>query len=428
MNTTSLEQELLGTFKQQHKNEAFIAKTMQAVRRVQAQGAFQTALDSTAAPKRKWWQSVGLRRVTTTLAVLFAVSALSISGYAYASGTNPISLIRRWIVGDEVKVQYNGHTYEYGSSNNYSDAAITAYQELQQVGLLNFHAGNEFLAPHDGAEYLSPLKSTYTYPWLGTLERIDDTNVYIRQQHLMQDKMLRTSPSNELVAIPKANLWFYMGTKRVNATTIGVHDVDKVIYVTESSYLRHEPGSHAVPTQFNEYFGYELTHSLAELEEAGQKGGQTGKTQPISEPGMGGYSTICNNNGADKCDGGKIGSSNGEGLYAIASGANTMSNAYNPNSIPYGEGAPDDSRAADGYVSRDLQGHISAITDTDITIQTSSGAHWTLAYGKDQRQQFAKLHRPLRVGDEIIGSVLSSLTDLDNRSIPGNCVSYLKRL
>lgn len=71
--------------------------------------------------------------------------------------------------------------------------------------------------------------------------------------------------------------------------------------------------------------------------------------------------------------------------------------------------------------------NIRNITDSSVTIKTSPGVHWTLAYIRAQQQSFAKVHRALKKGDEIAGSVLSPLTDLDNRFVPDSQIYALKR-
>jgi len=85
MNTTSLEQELLGTFKQQHKNEAFIAKTMQAISRQQTQKIFGNTLSRANAPAGnrifRW-----LRQLPVALAIAVIVaSVVGLSGMVYAA-------------------------------------------------------------------------------------------------------------------------------------------------------------------------------------------------------------------------------------------------------------------------------------------------------------------------------------------------------
>jgi len=439
MNKPSLEQELLGTFKQQRPNTKFVNQTMQAVRRAQTGRVFKSALVKNDAPK-SWLRVIRMHRALAAIAALLVLSMLSVSGYAYATGTNPVSLIRRWIEGNQVKVEYNGKGYEYGKDKSYSDAAITAYAELQQVGLVDFHAQNDFRVTRDGTEYLTPSKYTYVYPWLGTLERIDDENIYVRKQHIMEDKMLKEKADGTLVAIPKASLWFYVSGKRTDAD-ISAQSIGKVLYVTESPYLLHIQGSRDVPAQITRYFGYQLLHSMAEFEEADQKGGETDNARRIVEsPGSatGGLTSVCLNNGSDKCDEGKVAGPDGDGLYMSQyddsgieflprDGIKKASIANNPNCVPFGEGAPFGSTADKEMVLRSLDGRITSITDTAITIQTSSGAQWMLAYTWAQQQSFAKVHHALQKGDEIAGSVLSPLTDLDSRTVSDNHIYALKR-
>src|SRR5690348_13001346 len=105
------------------------------------------AADNMTAPKQTVWQRFiclpAPQRIAMGVLAAVVVSVASFTGYAYAIGSDPVSLIKRWIEGDKVKVEYQGRQFEYNKSRNYSDAAVTALAEANTVSQLFFRAQND---------------------------------------------------------------------------------------------------------------------------------------------------------------------------------------------------------------------------------------------------------------------------------------------
>lgn len=419
MNDNYLEVRLLAARPSSQDVSGFTEQVMGQIRR-------KRILDKLTSSKTKRRMLLELRykKALLVLAISLGVFVAGVSGYAYASGTNPVSLIRRWIVGNTVKAQYQGRTYQYGKGQNYSDAAISAFAEVENVQLMDFQQENNFAIPHDGAQFFTPPHYTYIDPWIGTLEKADATSLYIRQQLMVPDGVDKGMASGALVAIPRSSMWFYEQGKRLIGADLTSADLGKSIYVAETPFLRHVPGSKQVPTEANQYFVYTLVHNLPDLQ-AAERDTAADKTQVLHDPTEGAASDRCFNNAVDTCSQDISKEGKGQDLYAHAAPYNG-SVGGNPNCAPFGEGDP--SGVSDNLLLRDLEGRIVSIDNNGFTIRTSSGAYWTLAYAQPLQQTFAHSSRPLRAGDDIGGAVLSPLTDLDNRQIPDSHIYDLRRL
>ena len=420
MNDAYLEARLLAARPRSHEPNTFAERIMEHIQHEQT-------LSEQFAAQPRWrlafrWQ---YKKALLALAAAISAALLGITSYAYATGTNPVSLIQRWISGNVVKVQYQGRTYQYGTSKSYSDSTITAFAELENVRLLDFQQENLFTAPHDGAEFFTPSHYTYIQPWVGTLEKLDSTALYIRQQFVTPSPVDKTQASSQLVAIPRAQAWMYAQGTRLSADGFTNADIGKNIYIAEAPYLRHVPGDKIAPATINQYFAYELTHSLTDIEAAEPPAGSK-SSNALHDPNEGALSNLCVNNAADTCSPRLTASGQGDDLYSQTVPSIVGTIGGNPDCVPFGEGDPQQINT--DLLMRNVEGHVTAVNANGFTIKTSSGATWTLAYNGALQRTFARLHKPLRVGDDIGGTVLSVLTDLDNRQIPNDHIYDLRRL
>jgi hypothetical protein len=288
------------------------------MQKIKQRETFAHGIKTRKQPKRNILRFIKLHRAVAIVVIVLMVAFISFTSYAYAIGSNPVSLIRRWVSGDQVNVEYKGRTFQYGSKRTYSDAAITAFAELNTVRDLYFKANNAFMVPKNGIEHVSnPYDSSYVYPWVGTIERTDDINVYIRKQYILGDKMSPSTSGDQVVTLPKQRLQFFKDGEHADIASIAN---DKLIEVFQNAFLEHITASNDTPAQIKQFFAFELTHTLDQIKEADQ-GNQPGfkgmddTDRIIFEPSWGGLSDICLNNGADKCDSDKQGGVGGESLY-----------------------------------------------------------------------------------------------------------------
>lgn len=371
-------------------------------------------------------------KIAWGIAVFLLLSIVSFSGYAYAIGSDPISLITRIVQGNTVKVQYNGRKFEYGKARTYSDAAITAYAELNTVRSLDSRAASSFGAPKDGIEYFDDVlhPHNYMYPTVGTVTSADDTSVTLTQLYLLGDKMNPSRDISESLAANADNVYFYKNGEPAKLTAADLHSP---VAIFGHKLIRHDIATNLVK-QVTVYFVFALTHPLADIKEANAgTSSQNQQDTPLFEPNWGGMSNMCYNNPSDTCDNDKIGHDQGEGMFVSAqskayTGGHEGGNMYNADTMPFGESAPNGSPL--GIMQRNVQGAIIAMDDTTITIRTSSGAEWHIAYTTAERHAFDNLHarKPLRIGDQLAIGVLQSVYDLNNRVIDHTHVMFALRL
>jgi hypothetical protein len=391
----------------------FIKDTMQKIRVLHAADALTTA------PRQTIWQKFAARPFAQRMALgtlaAIAISVITFTGYAYAIGSDPISLIKRWVEGDKIKIEYDGHTFEHGKARSYSDAAVTALAEANTVEGLAFRAKNDLQTPKDGVEYVDVPPSAqepYEYPFFAAVTSVGST-VNLHKVYLWGDKMNPSHDLDETIATSAGTFrYFAKGEpKTVDNTVVG-----QLVMVFPGTGMRHTISTNEVRKETN-YFSFALSHELASFKEVARKNAvEPGPNQPIFEPNWGGLSNICNNNGADSCDYARYSKPANQGLFV--QGPVERWNSYNRDAIRFGEGVAMDGKQPENLIMRNLAGTINALDDTSITIKTSSGATWRLAYPKSNRDAFAKhFGKGLAAGDKLLGMITESIYNLNNRTI-----------
>jgi len=417
MNDIRFESQLVAaTDRRSDDTNNFVKNTMQKIR-------------ATQQPKKSFRHWLASRPFAQRLAfgaiAAAVVSIVSFTSYAYAVGSNPVDLIKRWVEGDKVKVEYQGRTFEYGKSRNYSDAAVTALAEANTVQALDSRAENDMYVPKNGVEYVTPPAdetangASYVYPYFATITSVDATTVTLHKDYLWGDKMNPSHDLDETITVPLAA--FHAFVKGEPAQAAAAQDQLAMVYT--NTYIRHVIGTEQVDHETN-YFGFVVTHKLDDFKQVAGKGvTSAGKDEVIFEPNWGGLSYICSNNGADTCDVRTFSQKGNQGLFTSNIGPST----YNPHSIRYGEEIPTGGSQPKGIISRSVVGAITAITDSQLTVKTSSGALWNFAYTAADRAAFAKHFNPLKVGDHLESMVLESIYNLDNRTIDAAHIMSLER-
>ncbi|HSW81745.1 MAG TPA: hypothetical protein VLG40_05125 [Candidatus Saccharimonas sp.] len=416
MNDIRFETQLVAATNHRSNNiDNFVKNTMQKIRAKQ--------------PKQNFWRWLHARPFGQQLAfgVLAAVvvSVVSFTSYAYAIGSNPVDLVKRWIEGDKIKVEYQGRTFEYGKSRNYSDAAVTALAEVNTVQGLHARAVSNLLVPKNGVEYVTPPAAQsangveYVYPFFATVTSVDATTVTLHKQYVWGDKMNPSHDLDETITVPLATFRPFIKGEPAQATA----SVGQLAMIYTDDFVRHVIGTPQV-NQETEYFSFVLTHQLDDIKQVAAKGQLVdGKDGAIFEPNWGGGSDICGNNGADTCGSNPISQSNSQGLFVSKIGPSQ----YNPDAIQYGEEVPVNGSQPKDIIVRFVTGTITAIDDTQITVKTSSGALWHFVYTAAERAAFAKRFSPLKVGDQLGGMALESIYNLDNRTIDNAHIMSLAR-
>ncbi len=408
-------------------NKEFVTRTLNAIKKAETSETFGEVLRTTKVNQKEnlFMRFVKVHRALAVGIVIVMALSLSFTGYAYASGTNPIALIRKLINGgNTVEVEYEGRKFQYGSKHNYSDAAITAYAELNTVSDLHFRASNAFQIPKDGIEHVSdPYNTKYTYPWVGIVESVNSQTLRIHKQYIVGDKVEPSRQVDEHIDIPKKRVNAYKQGEVAGPSAISS---GSVVIVYQDAYLEHRIGSSSKPTPVTQYFVFGLSHDLASIQEAAQgTKGENNENRTIFEPSWGGATSICLNNGSDLCDADKQGSTEGESLYVFNKTPNQPYN--NPDVIPFGEAVLDSSRAPKDLFIRNTQGKITSITNTAIVIKGSSSTLWTLDYSLSNQQSFGRNYKPLGVGDNLVVSVVGSVNDLDNRHFDNQHIYAMQR-
>lgn len=407
----------------------FVTNTMKKIRILHA-------ADSLAQPQPKpmslWRRFIRMpvpQRIALGVVAAAVVSVASFTGYAYAIGSDPVSLIKRWVEGDKVKVEYQGRHFTYGKTRNYSDAAITALAEVNTVIGLNFKAVNDLQVPKtDGYEYVdvpSGDREPYQEPYFATVTLVSPTEVTLHKTYMWGNKMDPSHDLDETITLPITSFRYFAKGEPVSPAA-ALNGTLILVFPTEA--IRHQIGTKNIAHE-DIYFSFALSHDLASFKEVAAKGlPESDKSSPLYETSWGGLGTICSNNGADTCDISKLSQPGNQGLFAVQKGPNTLRNNYNPDAIKFGEAIPMDGKQPSGIINRNLEGKIITLSDQAITIKTSSGARWQLAYTKAEQKAFADANATgLRVGDTLGGMVLESITNLDNRSIDHQHIMSLER-
>ena len=382
---------------------------------------------------------VKLHKAAALIIAAVALSLISFTSYSYATGSDPVSVLKRWVTGDNVQVEYNGHTYTYGKKLSYSDAAITAFAELDTVRQLHGTGINFFIVPKNGIEYVSDptaVDEPYTYPWVGTVQQVTGDTVVIQKQFITGDKMSRIQNTDETVTLPISDVSYIV---QGNPAAASADAVGKVVEVYQDAYIRHHISTADPLEHVTHYFTYQLTHTVDEVKEASQQ--PTSYADPTTRPiqasdfGFGGDLNVCYNNGADTCPNLLRSGDGSQGLFGNSVDPYTHKD-YGPKSNPavvdFIRRPPEIPDTSGGLwkrvIIRDTEGAITAITPAGFTIKTSSGAHWTFAYDRTLQQAFAKEFGALKTGDHISASIVSPLDNLDNRSIDSSHIDQLARL
>ena len=391
-----------------------------------------------ASPRRRptinYWRNLHLpaRYALIALAIV-VITASSFSGYAYAVGTDPISLIRRWVEGDKVHVEYQGREFSHGKKLTYSDAAITAQAELNTVDIAHFTATNEMMRPQDGIEYVdNPALygyENYIVPKLAYVTKIGSTIKVHEVLTLGNDKMSRPEVVDNTYEIA-ADTFRYYDTLKLTSPVDGE---ETLVALYQNNYLRHQIGSGDTATPVRISFAFRLTHPEKDYVEIGEvtkdtpKGpfqdwrDQDSQLLGLVEENVGSSSPLCMNNGDDTCSDGydKFARGHGEGFYGIIHDPDGHSYLKgNQNVIAQGEAVTDTTQTRKDIISRGIQGAITHINTSFVTVKTSSGSEWRLAYTQPLQEKFASwCGKKLGVGDNVAGMIYQSIHDLDNRTV-----------
>jgi len=437
MTDQELERRLLAARPYKKNDRSLFTKAvMQRIRSEELMGA------NTQRRRPGGWQRLlghaRVHKVTAGAVAVIILVAMGFSGYAYAIGSDPVTLIkdlvvRRKVVGQEIHATYDGREFRYGKSLTYSDAAITAFAELNTIDILVFHADNAYNIPKDGVEHVSdPFNTAYVQPWVGVVEKIDGSSVVIRKQYTLGDPKggYPSRSYDNPITLPADDVSLFTEGA---STNFSPGSIGQLVEVHERHYIRHWTGTGKRPVEVSHYFVFGLKHSLADIQAARETGEykfSEQDLQPIYEAYSGGLSDICLNNGADRCDLLKLAGSGGEYLYSSRysdpSGGHDIPSA-NPEAIAYGEAVGPSQEQPVGIIMRNVEGVITKITAADLTIQSSSGSLWTLGFDASKQQQFGRRARPLKIGDRLGASLLASVYDLDNRQFDSKHVYQIKR-
>lgn len=373
---------------------------------------------------RSLWQ----HKIPAILVLLIIAVTLGFTGYSYAIGSNPISVLKRWVVGDAVHVQYKHKTYVYGAQRSYSDAAVTAYAELQTTYQLFSDGSNSYTIPKNGVQhFLAPMDYTaYQYPWLGTIIAVNNNGVTLHKQFITGDKMSPTQSVDEQVTLSLEQYSLYIEGRD---DTTSQAKIGAAVIVYEHSYYDHTIGSTDEPPTTAHYFVFQLNHSLNDAITASQLPtnfsdlSQSPIREEVERDGFSNLINLCLNNGGDTCFHLPRQGDGAQGLYGNIIDPDTGKDygiKSNPavNYFQRGSVDPTNTGTMSSLLMRNTEGKLVKITPSDITIKSSSGTLWTFAYDESLQRTFASTFGPLKVGDGINVSMLSPLTDLDAHDFP----------
>lgn len=407
---------------------------------------------SVSSEKQPIWRAIfefmhqtTLRRVVTLALVAVVTAFISLSGYAYATGTNPISLIKRWIVGEQVKVTYQDpqtskqREFSYGAKRSYSDVAVSAFAEVSLIDQLHFYAANTHTVPKDGIEYIDdPFQTDFIAPRVGVIEQVNQENIVVHLTYSVGlSKVERSQDIDERITIPRAYFYFYEAGKPA-AVQYGA--AGKLVEIFQDQYLKHRQHSGERPMPVDLYSAFVLTYPLEAIKEATATNGPMQATtdeelnaalsqQDITELDAGAWAEVCLGNGADTCPH-AFNADDGDNFFApaITPGEYGGPSRQNPDVIPFGEAVANPTPATLQYQLRYIEGRITKLSGDRITIKTSSGALWTFQYSLDSQQAFGKTYgRPLKTGELVAGGVIASVYDWDQRDFDSQHVFGMSR-
>lgn len=390
-------------------------------------------------------QRPALRKAVTLAAIILMAAFVSLSGYAYAHGTDPFSLIKRWVVGEQVKVTYQDpqtheqREFSHGAKRSYSDLAVSAFAEVSLIDVLHFHAENSYTVPKNGIEYITdPFRIDYISPRVGMIERVGQEDVVLHLTYSMgQSKMEPSRDIDEHITIPRAHFYYYQeGKPAVTQEDI----VGKLVVVYQDQFLRHKQHSGERPTPVDLYSAFAATHPFDAIKEATTtKGAARAETdeelsreismQDIYELSAGAWSEVCLNNGADACPH-AFRDENGDNFFSasIVPGDYGGPTRQNPNMIPFGEAIFEQTTTTRQYQLRHIEGRITKIEGDRITLKTKSGELWSFQYAVEYQNAFGKTYgQPLKEGQLLAGGVVASVHDWDRRDFDSQYVFGMSR-
>ena len=419
MNDAHTEALLIGATNKNNQTTAFVSSVMTRIERM-----------SPRVTRRRRFGMVQFTRPRFAFglaALALATSIAGFSGYAYAIGTNPVSLITRIISGDTVKVEYKGRHFEYGKRQSYNDVAVTAFAELNTVNGLAFAASNAGAIPKDNTEYLSTpygYQTPYTYPTLGEIADVTGTSVTIVQRYMLGDKTNASHDMMQTIILPRtSDMQFF---KEAKASPVTLKDVGRIVELRQEKATKHILHSQTKASITTRHFIFALNHTLDDFKAADKATtGSNSAMEPalsgIIEKNFGQLDNRCLNNGADLCSPALL-SNSSKSLYGKGRGNS------NPNVIQFGEGVG----LSDGQpevILRNIYGKLIKIQQDTIAIRSSSGATWTLHFTAVQRQNYSATWKSdLKIGDMVGGSILQDLSSLDVRTVASDHIYNLMRV
>jgi hypothetical protein len=242
MNDIQFDAHLIAAAPRSEDTNTFTQHTMQKILAIQTHKP---------EPKR-WLRLAHTHRFAFAALVVIVASLVTFTGYAYATGTDPITLLKRWIDGDKVKIEYDGRVFEHGRTRNYSDAAVTAYAEINTVNDLAFKAMQTFSAPKNGVEYVDDVydRSWYEHPTIASINKVEGDTVSLTQLYMLGDKM---DPSREMhspLVLPSNQIVFY---SKGEPATPKSGDAGRLVMLLPQKYIAHTIGTQTLK-QVKVYF------------------------------------------------------------------------------------------------------------------------------------------------------------------------------
>lgn len=393
----------------------------------------------------EFMQRTTLRKSVALALVILITAFMGLSSYAYATGTDPFSLIKRWVVGEQVTVSYQDpqtskqREFTHGAKRSYNDLAISAFAEISLIDQLHFHAANAHTVPKDGIEYIDdPFRTDFVAPRVGTIEQINQDDVVVHLKYSVGlSKVERSQDIDERITIPRAYFNYYEAGK---PTAVQQSSVGKLVEIFQNQYLKHRQHSGQRPMPVNLYSAFVLSYPLEGIKAATMTDGPMQATtdeelnqaisqQDIHELGAGAWAEVCLGNGGDSCPH-AFRSDDGDNFFAagITPGDYGGPSRQNPDMIPFGEAVATPTPATLQYKLRHIEGRIDKISGDKITLKTSSGALWTFQYSVENQQRFGEVYGgPLKTGQLLAGGVIGSVYDWDRRDFDGSHVFGMSR-
>ena len=421
MKSRRIEKLLIESRRETHNNIHFVDAVMERVAKI----------PSKKSPLQ--WLRVRLtyKQLALGIFAVTIVSVFSFSGYAYATGTDPLALIKRLVTGDTVQIEYRNRQFEHGISQNYSDAAISAYAELRTVEAIAFAAEQANAIPKNGVEYVGlthGMKAPHIYPTIGVIADVTDNSIVIEQKYLLGDKMNPSRDIANTITIDRADIRYYTESKivEIDKTAVG-----NLIELRQNRSLKHVIKSGLTPQVVVQSYVFKLSHSLSDFKEADTATRQLDSIQKEATSGLiekhfGGFSNRCLNNAGDICNNH---SQEVRSLYGYNKSQDGWFSISNPNAVLFGEGLTDSDMQPTNLLLRAISGDITEITSDTVVIKNQSNSLWTVSLSEAQREKFKVFWKlNIKVGDKISGLVLQDVTDLDNRNIVDKYVYSLNQI